>query len=174
MAWDFGIPDIRLDGNYRMNLTIDLGTTKEALGEGPLTGTVDTVFLKLRANASIPLVGKIRFTGLDLDLGFSNFDLDGGDEATIGGLPINWTRASENLQIYFDTNWNDETRPLVNEMIRCSLDHLINVRFLKNSMEFMFTSKDYEAIDHYFAQILQNCTLADLTGGNINGIVTII
>ncbi|XP_021946813.1 uncharacterized protein LOC110844823 isoform X2 [Folsomia candida] len=127
VKWEINIPLIQLEGNYTMNLTVEeLGKETSILGENLLTGSVDNVFFTLQGKSNIPtLHGKFIISDVDLDLGFSNFHLDGGNNATVGGVTIQWDTFSDNFQTYFNTFWNNETRAIINAMMVCDINKII-------------------------------------------------
>jgi hypothetical protein len=121
------IPNVSFNGEYRMNFDIGLGSDPhKTLGEGEMTASVTDVFVYMFAK--LKPTGLLDITNLELDLGFKNLKLDGG-EAKIDDTKIDWNQQSENIQTLFDTLWtnNPEVKELITEAARCSAASIIKV-----------------------------------------------
>lgn len=78
------------------------------------------------------MTGYMGLTRLELGFGFQNLDINAGN-VTVDGhqLPSSyWSAFSWMLQNHFDTMWmnNPDGRVFITEQIRCSVDHMINVK----------------------------------------------
>jgi len=87
-------------------------------------------FFFVDAAFNAPLLGFMSLRSLDFDLGFKNFSIDLGDVmATVeDGEPVqvDWTNVSEGVQVYFDTTWNEEVKPVLHQDLSCIIDTAIS------------------------------------------------
>jgi len=123
------LPTVSIDTTYNADLILDLVSKHSVEGSGSLAASVDNVFFGFNATGVLPVITSrpISLTTLDVDLGFSNLKLS-ADNATIDGdTIIDWQQTATNIETYFHTIWNDEVRGIVNGIVRCSIDHIVNV-----------------------------------------------
>jgi len=131
LNWTMGLPLATLSGPFTMDVDMDGPDLSEAVkfeGTGDAKGSVESVFFRMNAAGRAPAYGNMELQHLDVDLGFKNlsFALEG---LNVGGQPNNMSNIATIIQSVFNLVWTEDTRPLVNEMIRCSLNHTIAVSF---------------------------------------------
>jgi hypothetical protein len=98
-------------------------------GEGSFQVSVEQVYFQLNAKGLAPIaLGKLRLQELDVDLGFRDLLLEATGEAKVDDETlIDWTNVGKGVEFYFHSLWNDEVKGLVNEIVRCEIDHVVNV-----------------------------------------------
>jgi len=122
----FEVPIVAIEGAYVMDLNFDIGSMHKISGGGNFSASTESVFFRLRATGTAPVLGKMKLESLYVDLGFSSLKIN-GSKGQVDETPINWVTIGDFFQNYMDAFWNDETQPLINEMVRCSIDHFVNV-----------------------------------------------
>jgi len=133
-SWTVLIPKISLDTTYFMDLLLKTDSEHLIEGSGPLEASVENVFFTFQAEGKIPLNNSqpIRLDTLDVNFGFSNLQLS-LDNSTYDNSPIDWQEAVTGIEDAFYNAWtgNDPFRGLVNGIVRCFIDHVVNVSFKK-------------------------------------------
>lgn len=129
ISWDLSLPFAALSTSaYNMHIEVKTGeeVTDVIDGSGDISASVADVFLQILA--FLKTTGNLGVRSMELDVGFKDLSLDGG-EATIDGEPINWVELSTDIQEFFDAAWtdNDLFKTILTEAVRCSVDHVINV-----------------------------------------------
>jgi hypothetical protein len=112
-----------------MDLTLELISEHTLKGEGSFQVSVEQVYFQLNAKGLAPIaLGKLRLQELDVDLGFRDLLLEAtGESKVYDETVIDWTNVGKGVEFYFPSLWNDEVKGLVNEIMRCEIDHVVNV-----------------------------------------------
>jgi len=126
--WNLDIPAVALNGEYAMDLVLDLGSQHSVSGMGNLSISMEAVLFKLHAKGLAPASGKMGVTDLEVDIGFEDFKIEFSNSYVDNSTLINWENQSGYIKRFFESLWTDESRPLITEMVRCSVDYIVNVR----------------------------------------------
>jgi len=114
---------------YQLDVILTILSDSSAVslfGEGELTAGGSDLFLSLHGKGRVPITGFISLTELNVDLGFKNLKF------SFAGLKVNGTtndlgHLAGLIQSVFDIVWTDDTKAIMNEMIRCAIDDLVSV-----------------------------------------------
>jgi len=131
LNWKLDVPSLSLEATYQLrqvlNSSILTGGDEVTIeGEGDFTAGLENIFFHFEANGT-GIMDKLALNYLNVDLGFENLTAH-GDNTTVNGNPTSLDGLADSVQTIFKLVWNDETKPVINEMIRCSIDHAIRVR----------------------------------------------
>jgi hypothetical protein len=118
------VPSIILKGPYIMEVRKGHaeGTEDVLLGEGDYTIQVDGIFFSIHA-----VGGATSLDELEVDLGLNFRTIDGGTDATLNGVRVNWGDAVKAFNEGFASVWNEGSKAELNEGIRCSVNVVIGV-----------------------------------------------
>jgi len=128
IGWDFGVPAIDVNGAYDAMLTLEVPSTdivNYLYGSGDLTASVKNVFFNFLAKGGPTLQGKLALRELEVDLGFSDFAVNGGNASLDGENPFDWDALSTGINELFTAVWTEETKANVTEAIKCSLNYVV-------------------------------------------------
>jgi len=151
VTYEVALPSFSIDTTYYADLILDVGLNHSIKGSGKLEASVEDVFFRFNATGLLPYPDTskpLALNTLDVDLGFSNLKLNADNTTVDDNTIIDWEQAATRIETLFHTIWNDEVRGTVNEMVRCSIDHVVNVSLRVLYLRFAMTVNKFNLCLH--------------------------